>query len=176
MPRINKSAEVLKIIAGKRVIVEQELVSARSLISLFGSAPRRRIIDTAALLSKQGFISVGSIDDEKIYKITDKGNHHLELYILSINGIPKSATWNKTWYITTFEIADSKKVSRNYLISQLKLQGFYNYTKGIWIYPYDPTNYLKQLGKLLDLGREIKQITAVRLDDEQTIKKHFGLE
>ncbi len=175
MPRINKSAEVLKVIAGKRVIVEDELTAARSLLNLFGSNGRRRIIDTAALLAKQGFVSVGSIDDEKIYKVTPKGIRHLELYTLSKKGVPKPASWNGTWYMVTFEIPDSQKVTRNYLTSQLKLQGFVNYTKGLWLYPFDPTTYIKGLRKLLGLQKEIKVIAVKDFDGSESYKNQFAL-
>ena len=175
MPRINKSAEVLKVIAGKRVIVEDELTTARSLLSLFGANGRRRIIDTAALLTKQGFISVGTIEHEKLYKVTDKGLRHLDLYLLGKKGIPKNRDWNGHWYIVTFEIPDSQKVTRNYLVAQLKLQGFESYAKGLWIYPYDPTEYVKGLKKLLGLQKEIKLITAVSLDGEPALKQQFNL-
>ncbi len=175
MPRINKSAEVLKVIAGKRVIVEDELTAARSLLSLFGPNARRRIIDTTALLAKQGFVSIGTIEHEKLYKVTDKGLRHLDLYTLSIKGIAKPKEWDGKWYLVTFEIPDSQKVTRNYLVSQLKLQGFVSYTKGLWIYPYDPANYVKGLKKLLSLPKEIKIITAVGLDGEAALRTQFGL-
>lgn len=175
MPRINKSAEVLKVIAGKRVIVEDELTLARSLLSLFGANGRRRIIDTAALLTKQGFVSVGSIEDEKLYKVTDKGLRHLDLYTLSKKGIAKPRDWDGRWYIVTFEIPDSQKVTRNYLVSQLKLQGFVSYTKGLWIYPFDPTDYVKGLKRLLGLQKEIRLITVSALDGEGALKQQFEL-
>lgn len=175
MPRINKSAEVLKVIAGKRVIVEDELTAARSLVSLFGTNARRRIIDTAALLAKQGFISVGSIENEKLYKVTDKGLRHLDLYTLSKKGVPKPAQWDGLWYMVTFEIPDSQKVTRNYLVSQLKLQGFVNYTKGLWLYPYNPKVYIKGLKKLLGLNKEIKLIVVRDFDGADTIKAQYKL-
>lgn len=175
VPRINKSAEVLKVIAGKRVIVEDELTTARSLLSLFGANARRRIIDTVALLTKQGFVSVGTIEHEKLYKVTDRGVRHLDLYLLSKKGIPKSRDWNGMWHIVTFEIPDSQKVTRNYLVAQLKLQGFVSYAKGLWIYPYDPVEYVRGLKKLLGLQKEIKLITASSLDGEAALKQEFGL-
>jgi phenylacetic acid degradation operon negative regulatory protein len=175
VPRINKSAEVLKVIAGKRVIVEDELTTARSLLSLFGANARRRIIDTAALLTKQGFISIGTIEHEKLYKVTDKGLRHLDLYLLGKKGIAKPREWQGSFYIVTFEIPDAQKVTRNYLVAQLKLQGFVNYTKGLWVYPYDPTEYVRGLKKLLGLQKEIKLITASALDGEASLKQAFGL-
>ena len=175
MPRINKSAEVLKVIAGKRVIVEDELTTARSLLSLFGVGARRRIIDTATLLTKQGFVSVGTIENDKLYKVTDKGLRHLDLYLLSKKGITKPREWNDTFYLVTFEIPDAQKVTRNYLVAQLKLQGFVNYTKGLWIYPYDPTDYVRGLKKLLGLQKEIKLLTVTALDGEANLKQVFGL-
>lgn len=181
MQKINKSAEILNYIGKKRVISLGELAKARELLNLYSSphsAPnlaRRRIIDTIAILARQGFISVGTIDDEKIYKLNLKGKHHLENYLIIKHGIPRPVRWDGQWHLVTFDIPESKKIARNNLIIHLKNQGLTNYAKGLWLYPYDPSNFIRGVAKQLGIEKHVKLITAVAIDDEKRLRKYFGL-
>jgi len=181
LQKINKSAEILAQIGKKRVIGATELTQTRHLLNLFTSSgkgkglARRRIIDTTALLARQGFISVGELDGEKIYKLNRKGKSHLESYLISKRGIPRPARWDGKWYLVTFDIPESKKTARNNLINQLKDQGFISYTKGLWIYPYNPADYISGISRQLDIESAVHLITAIKLDNEKKLKKHFAL-
>lgn len=181
MQKINKSAEILAYISKKRVIGLSDLAGARELLNLYSSteaAPglaRRRIIDTVALLARQGFISVGTIDGEKIYKLNLKGKRHLESYLIVKQGITKTARWDGKWHLVTFDIPEPKKIARNNLIIHLKNQGLVNYTKGLWLTPYSPTSFVRGLTKQLGIEKQVKLITATTIDDEKRWRKHFGL-
>lgn len=178
MARINKTAEVLSLISKRKVISLTEILSSKQLSNLYFNSkatPKRRIIDTLVLLAKNGFVSVGQIDNETIYKITVKGRLHLDKYHILKQSIPPVKDWNKNWYLITFDIPDHLKGKRNQLILYLKSQGFINYTKGIWLYPFDPSDYISSLKKKLGLSREIKMIVAYALDDEKRFRKLFNL-
>jgi len=177
--RINKSAEVLAIIGKRKVVSQAEITSNRELLNLFTGArakPARRIIDTAALLTKQGFLSTGTMDDgETIYKITERGLTHLHQYRTTRYSVPKTGDWHGEWYLVSFEVPEARKATRNNLILQLKRQGFVNYMKGLWAIPYNPTEFIDSLRQRLDLEHEIRIITAAKLDDDAGLRKHFGL-
>lgn len=176
--RINKSAEVLAAIAKRPVTSQSELTSNRDLVNLFSAAkakPARRVIDTIALLIKQGFVSVGVIDYEPIYRLTERGQAHLMNYQSSRLTITKSPSWDGKWYFVSFEIPESRKATRNNLILQLKRQGFMNYTKGLWIIPYNPSNFINGLRRRLQLDQALKVIVATSLDDQKQWLKKFNL-
>lgn len=181
MPKINKSAEILAHIKKKGVVGINELAATSALLNLFdapGSKPglaRRRIIDTVSLLARQGFISVGTIDAEKIYKLNLKGKYHLESYLILKGGIPTPLRWDSRWHLITFDIPESKKSARNNLILHLKNQGFVSYAKGLWLYPYNPEMFIRGLGRQLGLEKYLKLLVAVKIEDEKRYKKHFSL-
>ncbi len=181
MQKINKSAEILTFIDKKRVIGSSELAQIRELLNLFTSVnstpsqARRRIIDTTALLARQGFVSVGELDGEKIYKLNLKGKRHLANYQVIKQGIPQKARWDGKWHLVTFDIPESKKIARNNLIIHLKNQGLINYTKGLWVYPYDPASFVRGITKQLGIEKDVKLITAIHIDDEKCLRKCFGL-
>ncbi len=176
--RINKTAEVLAGIAKRSVTSQGELTSNRELQNLFTGSratPSRRIIDTAALLTKQGFVSTGQIDGEIIYRVTPRGQKHLSVYRSRHITVSPSSSWGGVWYLVTFEIPETRKAARNTLITQLKRQGFVHYLKGLWVIPYNPDKFINALRKQLDLKTAIKIIEARALDGEHDLKQHFGL-
>ena len=175
----NKTAEVLRLILNKKVITLSDLSSNKSLLEIFSNSnsatPRRRIIDTVALLAKQGYVSVGFIDNEKVFKITEKGKERLKANEVAKEGINISERWDGRWYLVTFDIPEARKVVRNQLILTLKRHGFVNYTKGLWVIPYNPTSMIKSLRKQLGIKDEIKIIVAQFIDDEYKYKKFWDL-
>lgn len=175
----NKTAEVLRLIQTKKVATLGDLSSNKHLLGIFEGSkratPRRRIIDTAALLARQGYVSVGILDNEKVFKITEQGKARLKAHQVSEDGLSIPERWDGRWYLITFDIPEAKKVTRNQLILTLKRHGFINYTKGLWLIPYNPTKLVASLRKQLGLKTEIKLIIAQAIDNEAKYRKHWGV-
>lgn len=175
----NKTAEILRLIQTKKVATLGDLSSNKHLIGLFSAStkatPRRRIIDTAGLLAKQGYVSVGLLDNEKVFKITEKGKERLRAHQVSQEGLGITERWDGRWYLITFDIPESKKVVRNQLILTLKRHGFINYTKGLWLIPYNPTKLVASLRKQLGLRSELRLIVAQSIDGDTKYRKHWDL-
>lgn len=168
----------MRLIAKRPVVSLGEIVVSQALLNLYGdskASPKRRVIDTTALLSQQGFVVSGQVDREAVFKITAKGKDRLAWYAITKVGVPKSASWDQKWYIVTFDLPEKKKIIRNNLILQLKAEGFINYAKGLWVLPYNPAEYLKSLRKHLGLSGELKLIIAESLEGEDALKTHFNL-
>lgn len=175
----NKTAEILRLIQTKKVATLGDLSSNKHLLSVFSSSaratPRRRIIDTAALLARQGYVTVGLLDNEKVFKLTESGKARIKAAQVVENGLSIPERWDGRWYLITFDIPESKKVARNQLILTLKKHGFVNYVKGLWLIPYNPTAMIKSLRKQLNLRGKIKIIVAQFIDDENKFKKYWDL-
>ncbi len=173
---INKTREVLRFITTRKVVTQSEIEGSKQLLELFsvGAAnSRRRIIDTCALLAKQGYVSVGMLDNERVYKINTKGQKRLDSYTLVKDSIVRR--WDGRWYLVTFDIPESDKTIRNQLILTFKRLGFVNYTKGLWLLPYNPTKLIIGLKKQFDLQKELRLIVATQIDDAAYYKKLFKL-
>lgn len=174
---LNKSREVLKYIAARSVVTSSEIAAAKSLLALYptkpSASPRRRIIDTCSLLARQGFISVGMLDGEKVYKISVKGKQKLQSYqSLRVDILPRA---DGRWYLVTFDLPESHKVARNQLILTLKRHGFVSYTKGVWALPYNPTELIVALRKQLGIKRQLKLIVATQVDGAAELRRKFGV-
>ncbi len=178
MVKPNKTAQILRYISRKKICSLLDITSRQQLLDVFvdtnSTTPKRRLIDALSLLAKKGYISVGTVDNDKIYKITEKGSRHLKrLEILEID--INNSTWDGRWYIVTFDIPENKKVVRNQIILCLKRHDFYNYTKGIWVYPHNPIKLVNELRDQYSIQKQLRLIVAYHIDGEQQLKKHFQL-
>jgi len=176
---MNKTAQILQTIATKKFISLSELERSKPLLESYSSTvqsttSRRRIIDTCSLLAKQGYVSVGIVDTEKIYKITQKGLDRIKA-AQTIQGEIDTSRWGGRWYFVTYDLPESQKAIRNQVILTLKRHNFINYTKGIWILPYNPQKLIENLRKQYNLHSEIKLIVASHIDDEKKLKRQFKL-
>lgn len=177
MNKINKTLEILSAIDKAGIISVKKLSSMEHLQGLFTSSkyPRLRIADSVRLMSRQGFISLGHLDNEPIVKITKKGQKKLSYYRLVAEGKQPDKVWGNKWYLVTFDIPESRKVARNKLILILKDCGFVSYSKGIWMTPYDKQAFIKKVAAHLDLTVYVRSIIATDIDKSSLYKKRFGL-
>lgn len=177
MIKINKSLEILRVIDKQNLSSIAKLANSSSLQGLFTTSkyPRRRIIDTIELMSRQGYVSIGKLDDDTIVKSTQKGKSKLKYYLLSSEVSTISGTWNQKWYLVTFEIPDKHKVARNKLIITLKEFGLVNYSKGIWLSPYDIRKPVKNLASQLGVAQFINFIVASHIDRQSKFKRKFNI-
>lgn len=178
MVKTNKTAQILRYISRKKFCSLADLTQKDSLLALFANTrsttPKRRIIDACSILAKKGYISVGVVDNDKIFKITEKGLRHLKRAAV-LEAKIESPVWDGRWYIVTFDIPESSKNIRNQIILCLKRHGFYNYTKGLWLYPHNPAKLLSELRDQYNLKAELMLIVAMHVDSESKLKKHFKL-
>lgn len=178
MVRLNKTAQLLRYISRKKFCSLSDMTTNSLLLEVYSNTrsttPQRRIIDACSILAKKGFITVGMLDNEKVFKITEKGRRHLKRIAVLETEIT-SNIWDERWYIVTFDLAETKKVVRNQIILCLKRQGFFHYTKGLWILPYNPIKLIEELREQYGLKHEIKLIVATHLDGEAKLVRHFKL-
>jgi DNA-binding transcriptional regulator PaaX len=173
----SKSAQILALVSKKDLIRHSRIIAEPHLVSAFSSnttTPSRRITDTLALLTKQGYISLGTVDNQKVYTITLKGQEKLDRS-QAVESVVDSSRWDGRYYLVTFNISQDQKVLRNQIILDLKQAGFINYSKGLWLSPYNPIKYVESVRKSHGLGQKIRLIVASHLEDEPKIKRHFKL-
>ena len=178
MQQTPKSAQILAIIAKRDLVRHNNIIVEPSLVTAFSTSvtttPARRITDTICLLAKQGYISVGTVDNQKVYTITQKGRDKLAR-AQTVGQVVNPSRWDGRYYFITFDIPESQKVARNQIILDLKNAGFINYSKGLWLSPYNPAKYIESTRKRYNLGQNIRLIVASHLEDEAKIKRHFKL-
>ena len=87
----------------------------------------------------------------------------------------KDQKWDGGWRIVFFDIPEHKRKYRDYLRKVLKLIGFNEFQRSIWIYPYPAPSFLKDLMFEYNIKPHVRFITTNLVDDDSDLRKIFGL-
>ena len=176
---VTKSHALLERIAKRDVISEEQLLSDQALLELFSwhtkRAPRARIKDTLAVLVRQGTISQGTIDGQRLYKITSKGRTGLNVVAVRAQNPVTTTTWNGRWFFVTYQIPETHKSARNQLLIELKRIGFLRYGPALWVYPYDISSSVKKIAHHLGVEKYVDVLRADSIGQLASWKRRFKL-
>lgn len=182
MKKVSKSQELLKKVAQKGVATESSLLEDKALLELFSwntsRSPRARIKDTLAILSRQGSLTQGRIDTEKLYKISARGTAQLkrgELHRPGVLSAHSPKNWNKRWLFVTYQIPESHKIARNQFLIELKRLGFQRFSSALWIFPYDVSVQIRKVAAHLGIDSHIDILRADSISQPTLWKRRFKL-
>jgi DNA-binding transcriptional regulator PaaX len=182
MKKISKSQELLKKVAQKGVATEASLLEDKALLELFSwnttRAPRARMKDTLAILTRQGSLTQGRIDTEKLYKITSRGLALLkrgEIHKSTNTPLHTPSSWNKRWLFVTYQIPETHKIARNQFLIELKRLGFLRFSSALWIYPYDISVQIKKITTHLSIEKYVDILRADSISQPTIWKRRFKL-
>lgn len=114
------------------------------------------------------------------YKLTEKGRlkiikARIKLLHLIRKKNKKSRKWDKKWRVVIFDIPEKRKKLRDELRMQLKLLGFKQLQKSVWIYPFEMDQEFQKLVELYRLKKNI--VTMVigqkHIDGSEVLKGVF---
>lgn len=83
--------------------------------------------------------------------------------------------WDGGWRMVFFDIPETKRKYRDYLRKVLKLVGFHEFQKSIWIYPYPVPSFLKDLIFEKNIKPHVRFVTTNLIDNDADLRKVFGL-
>lgn len=127
-------------------------------------------------LSKQKMVEVGEENGEKIVTITEKGMKNIFKYALNDLKIPKLNKWDGKWRLVLYDISARKRLSTEQIRKNLLRLGFIMIQESVYIFPYPCEREIELLRTYYALNREIKVITASKIEDEESYKTYFGLD
>lgn len=127
-------------------------------------------------LSRAGLIKK---DFNNILTLTEKGQERaLASFIeaeLVIHHDLIDPKWDGGWRMIFFDIPEAKRKERDYLRRVIKLVGFREFQRSIWVYPYPVPEFLKNLVLRDHLRPHISFVTTSLLDDDSELRKIFKL-
>lgn len=83
--------------------------------------------------------------------------------------------WNGKWFLVIFDVPERQRNKRNYLRKFLQYIGFYPYQQSVYIFPHECKKEVELIKKIVEGGRYINYIIAEKIDEEEKVKKFFGL-
>lgn len=126
-------------------------------------------------LQRSGLIYFVEKDGNQLATLTKKGEKEIEKYLFNDVEIKKPKRWDGKWRIVSFDIKNYRTSLRNILRFHLKRLGFVQYQKSIWIYPYDCEDVIAMMKSYFKFGKEVMYIVAEYLENDESLKKEFGL-
>lgn len=117
-------------------------------------------------------------DYNDIFILTEKGQGHAlsafieaELALYDKGG----QEWDGGWRMVFFDIPEDKRRYRDYMRRILKLIGFYEFQRSIWVYPYPVPAFLKNFIFHNNIKPHVRFITTTSIDNDRDLRIIFGL-
>ncbi len=135
---------------------------------------KKTLASSLTRLKKAGFIS---IKGRHILLAPEGTGDALEAHfnVELLTYLQKKLTWDGKWRMVFFDIPEHKRQYRDYLRKILKLIGFKEFQRSIWIYPFHAPSFLKNLLLKEDLRGHVRFITTEHIDNDQDLRLHFKL-
>lgn len=107
---------------------------------------RNNLRVTLHRLEKKGFIQKGLVENEICIRLTELGFKELKRQKNKVKWQVKNEKWDGLWRVVVFDIPEENKRVRAVLRQTLKLLGFEQLQKSVWI---SKRNYTKELREWL---------------------------
>ena len=83
--------------------------------------------------------------------------------------------WDGSWRLVIFDIPENERAFRDIFRRTLKNEGFVEFQKSIWIFPYCRRDFIRELVKEFDLDESVHYIETKLLDDDTDLLSDFNL-
>lgn len=107
-------------------------------------------------------------------RLTEKGQRELLRYQLREKSL-KKWHWDKKWRLIIFDIAEKKRLKRDYVRKNMQSFGFVKLQDSVWVYPYECEQVVNLLKAEYQLGRELLYVVAGEIENDEWLKKKFDL-
>ncbi len=122
-------------------------------------------------LARQGLIEYR----EGYWSITESGRRAFQIITMPTFKPKQSRRWDKKWRILIFDIKEIRRALRDRLRDTLSSVGFRKLQNSVWVYPYDCEDFVALLKSEMKIGRDVLYIIADAIEDDEWLKKEFGL-
>lgn len=142
----------------------------------FNKYHRRRISSSFYKLKKEGLLNIEKRGRQIHISLTKEGRRKAGWLQIDDLKISKPKKWDGKWRLVIFDIAETKKFSREAFRGKLIEIGFRPLQKSIWIHPFDCEAEVDVLRKFFDLSdAELRLITAEKIGNDVEWVKEFNL-
>jgi len=112
------------------------------------------------------------------FRLTKKGEEeaffaHLEAQKILYK--PKKQKWDGNWRMVIFDVPEQRRWLRDYLRSFLKVVGFKELQKSVWVTPYKIPRFLKELLWEEKIKPYTRFITIKEIDYDKDLRNMFKL-
>ena len=110
---------------------------------------------------------------DEVLELTTKGR--FEAMIRHTTLTRKSDAWDGLWRVIIFDVPNSKGKVRNELRRIIKLFGFHQLQKSVWVYPYECDDFVHLLKSHLGAAPDVLYMKVQHIENQKHLMKEFKL-
>jgi len=110
-----------------------------------------------------------------VARLTEKGEKILRLVGINEFKIKKPKKWDGKWRVITFDIKEERKSTRNQIRHTLKMIGFCQLHKSVWVFPYDCEDLITLLKADFKIGKDLLYMIVCKMEYEKPLLNYFKL-
>jgi len=137
--------------------------------------PRHRIYGEMRRMRNRGWIKVAEKQGNKFVKLTEKGRLELLYRKLQAFKDSKNKKWDGGWWMALYDIPEHGRNERYAIRDALRLAGFYQLQKSVYVHPYKIPSELAAYLKDAKLLEFIRFVHVDHMDGAREIEKYFSL-
>ena len=128
-------------------------------------------------LHQKGLIRFSYKGKDRTFCFTKKGikkwQELMEEGKLEKMKIKKPEKWDGKWRIIIFDIPDTKKSARDALRGRLKMLGFYQMQRSVFVHPFASLTQIEAIREFYRVKKHVKIIITDFLEDGDRIRRAF---
>ena len=144
-----------------------------SLIHIVFDRPKSARNAAVGRLIREGFLSRELSCGMRVLRITQKGEKYLA-HVQARSIIPPRR-WDGKWRIVIFDIREKRRATRDRLRRGILSAGFIRLQDSVWVHPYPCEEFIALLKADVHIGKDVLYIIAEEIENELSLREHFGL-
>jgi len=135
-----------------------------------------RFSQTIGRLRQQKLVEIVYEGDATLVRITSEGKLRALRYKIDEMVVIPQKRWDKQWRLVIFDIPEKYKRMRDIFRQHLKILGFYQLQKSVWVHAYPCLDEIEFLREIYHVGFDVSYIIARQIEDDSLLRSHFELE
>lgn len=137
---------------------------------------RYRTKNALGRLKQKGEIEFVEHEGKKYARLTEQGEKTLAFMKEKTSLATKQRKkWDQRFRLVMFDVPERRKRTRDRLRREMQEAGFLRLQDSAWVYPYDCEEFVALLKADLHIGRDVLYAVIEEIDNDISIRKHFGL-
>jgi len=112
---------------------------------------------------------------DTIFQLTSQGQKAAQQLSVWFAMPQPVSHWDKKWRLVIFDIPEKKKVARDVFREKLKLWGFYQLQKSVWIWPYPCRQTVEGFAEALGISPYVQVAEVNYISRYQPLLRRFDL-
>jgi len=83
--------------------------------------------------------------------------------------------WDGYWRVVIFDVPNAKGSIRSELRRGMKLFGFKQLQKSVWVYPYECSQFIELLKSHLEVSQDVLVMEAASIENDRHLRKEFKI-